>query len=453
LLPTNSITLNGSGSNGAIASYRWKKLTGGAATITDSTAVTTTVTGLVSGHYTFQLKVTDSAGNPAIAYDTMALYVNQKPTANIAGNPITITLPVDSVSLNGSGSTDDDGIQSYAWTKVSGPGSPNIVSQNSSTTKVKGLSAGVYVFQLLVTDWANVKDSAQVTVNVLSLHANAGADQYILLPTNSITLNGNGSTGAIASYRWKKLTGGAATITDSTAVTTTVTGLVNGHYTFQLKVTDSSSNTAYDTMALYVNQKPTANIAGNPITITLPVDSVLLNGSGSTDDDGIQSYAWSKVSGPGSPTIVSQNTSTTKVKGLSAGVYVFQLLVTDWAGAKDSAQVTVNVNASGGRLAANLPDITLTVNDSTVSAVKLRIYPNPGHSQTTVTYFSNDNSTKTLNLYTANGVLKAKYAWPVKKGNNIFQLKNISAFSNGWYIIDIRDSNGKSAGKLQFIKM
>jgi hypothetical protein len=365
--------------------------------------------------------------------------------------------------LDGSGSTDDDGIQSYAWSKTSGPGSSNILTPSGSITKVKSLSAGVYVFRLIVTDWGGAKDTAQITVNVNNSAnqppvANAGPDKYIVLPTNSITLDGTGSSdpdGTIASYLWTKLTGGSGTITNPTSATTTATGLVNGNYSFQLKVTDNGGAFSYDTMRLYVNEKPTANIAGNPITITLPVDSVLLDGSGSTDDDGIQSYAWSKTSGPGSPNILTPTASITKVKSLSAGVYVFRLIVTDWGGAKDTAQVTVNVNASGGRLAANLPDNKLPVHDTATAtaATKPGLYPNPVHSQTTITYYSSDNSTKTINLYTANGVFKVKYTWPVKKGNNVFYLKNIPALSNGWYIIDIRDSNGKSAGKLKFIKI
>jgi len=324
---------------------------------------------------------------------------------------------------------------------------------------VKSLVGGTYVFRLIITDYPGAKDTAQITVNVSGNQppvANAGPDKYIVLPANSITLDGSGSSdpdGSIASYLWTKLTGGAATITSSTSVTTTVTGLVNGHYTFQLKVTDNGGAFTYDTMALYVNQKPTANIAGNPITITLPVDSVLLNGSGSTDDDGIQSYAWSKVSGPGSPNIFTPAVSSTKVTGLStAGVYVFQLIVTDWGGAKDTAQVTVNVSGSGGRVAAISPGNTAAITDSSSTAA-MGLYPNPVHSQATITFFSNDNSVKTIYLYSAGGVLQAKYTWTVKKGNNIYYLNKSAGLTQGMYIVDIRDSNGKQAGKTRFIKL
>jgi len=46
------------------------------------------------------------------------------------------------------------------------------------------------------------------------------------------------------------------------------------------------------------NKPPIAN-AGADQTITLPIDSVMLDGSASTDlDNNITSYAWTKISGP-----------------------------------------------------------------------------------------------------------------------------------------------------------
>ena len=46
---------------------------------------------------------------------------NKSPTA-VAGPDQVITLPTDSVSLDGSGSNDPDGtISNWLWTKISGP--------------------------------------------------------------------------------------------------------------------------------------------------------------------------------------------------------------------------------------------------------------------------------------------------------------------------------------------
>ena len=72
--------------------------------------------------------------------------------------------------------------------------------------------------------------------------ANAGMNQTITLPTSSVTLNGSGSTGTITSYSWTKVSGpNSPTITTPSAVTTTVTGLIQGTYVFQLSVNGSTS--------------------------------------------------------------------------------------------------------------------------------------------------------------------------------------------------------------------
>ncbi|MES1223263.1 MAG: hypothetical protein ABUT20_47655, partial [Bacteroidota bacterium] len=68
--------------------------------------------------------------------------------------------------------------------------------------------------------------------------------------------------------------------------------------------------------------KPPIAIAGPDQVITLPTDSVLLDGSSSSDPDGkISEWLWTKISGPASFTIIKPNDSTTKVKALVTGTY------------------------------------------------------------------------------------------------------------------------------------
>jgi hypothetical protein len=79
-LPTNQVTLNGTGSSdpdGTISTYSWTKLSGGAATITSPSASTTTVTGLAQGSYSFRLTVTDN--NSATSTDIINVTVDPAP--------------------------------------------------------------------------------------------------------------------------------------------------------------------------------------------------------------------------------------------------------------------------------------------------------------------------------------------------------------------------------------
>jgi hypothetical protein len=127
---------------------------------------------------------------------------NNKAPIAVAGPDQVINLPTDSVLLDGRTSSDPDGsISSYLWTKISGPASFNIIKPSDSITKVKALVVGSYQFELKVTDngGLSAKDTVQISMFGPSQSnrppvAHAGADQIITLPTNSVNLNGNGST-------------------------------------------------------------------------------------------------------------------------------------------------------------------------------------------------------------------------------------------------------------------
>ena len=83
--------------------------------------------------------------------------------------------------------------------------------------------AGVYVFRLTVTDndGATDSDDVQLVVNPALVNqnpvANAGPDQNITLPTNTLNINGSGSDsdGSIVSYLWEKVSGPAVTMTNT----------------------------------------------------------------------------------------------------------------------------------------------------------------------------------------------------------------------------------------------
>lgn len=118
---------------------------------------------------------TFSGGTYTITADPMArFFVVYSPTGNVspiadAGADVVITLPTTSVSVSASASMDPDGtISSYAWTKISGPSTFNIVSPSSSNTVINNLVTGTYTFQVLVTDNDGGTDTDNITVIVLN---------------------------------------------------------------------------------------------------------------------------------------------------------------------------------------------------------------------------------------------------------------------------------------------
>jgi hypothetical protein len=76
---------------------------------------------------------------------------NKPPVAN-AGKDTAIRLPVNSIVLDGSASSDDVFIMSYHWTKLAGPSSFEISNANVSQTVVAGLTEGQYIIELEVKD-------------------------------------------------------------------------------------------------------------------------------------------------------------------------------------------------------------------------------------------------------------------------------------------------------------
>jgi len=95
-----------------------------------------------------------------------------------------------------------------------------------------------------------------------------------------------------------------------------------------------------------VNKPPAAD-AGPSQTVTYPVESVTLTGTGRDADGKIVTYLWEQVSGPSASVIVDPGAPTTVVQGLVQGTYIYQLTVWDDLGGigTDTTVVTVNPSA------------------------------------------------------------------------------------------------------------
>lgn len=134
-----------------------------------------------------------------------AVTPNQAPVAN-AGTAKTITLPANSLTLSGSGSDPDGSVKTYKWAKAAGPLPVNICTPAGAITTVSGLAAGIYTFQLTVTDnaGATANDEVQVTVKppstkYIRVNLYGGSNPY----TNSEWNNWNiaaGTTSAAFTY-------------------------------------------------------------------------------------------------------------------------------------------------------------------------------------------------------------------------------------------------------------
>jgi hypothetical protein len=183
-LPTNTVTLTGSGTDpdGTISSYQWTQQSGpSTATMTAATTTTMNVSALVAGTYVFRLKVTDNGGlsgtDDVTVTVTGTISTNTPPTAN-AGADKTITLPTNTVSLTGSGTDAGGSISSYAWTQQSGPSTATVSGAASTVLTASGLVAGTYVFRLKVTDNGGLTATDDVSVIVQNAATPTGSSAY-----------------------------------------------------------------------------------------------------------------------------------------------------------------------------------------------------------------------------------------------------------------------------------
>lgn len=174
------------------------------------------------------------------------------------------------------------------------------------------------------------------------------------LPDGKINLNAvaTDADGVIVKYEWVSIDG--VPIDDTSKASTFATVTLPGTYRFQVTVTDddngvSKSLIVSSTVGEAANIPPTVN-AGSDQSITLPTNTVVLNGTGADVDGTITSYKWEKLSGSGA--IVSPNAATTQITGLTEGESVFRLTVADNKGATKSDDVKIVVNA------ANVPGET-----------------------------------------------------------------------------------------------
>lgn len=382
-LPTNTATLTGSGSDAeGPVTFQWTQIgtTPSAATIVSSTQAKTVVNNLgVSGTYQFQLKITDNSG--AFITDNVNVVVspatNTPPQAN-AGPDQTIT--GTSATVTGTSSDPGGSIASVQWSVESvpiGATNPTFTAATSNTTGVSGMTTpGSYTLRYTATDNLGASSFDFVVIQKTGAAntaptANAGLDQTITLPTNSVNVSGAGSSDAESAitYLWTRLSGPTTfNIVAASQQNTQIINLVQGVYVFDLKVTDAGGLTAHDQVQITVNapanNPPIVTIPGGNITITQPANSTIVTASPSDPGGSISSVQWTvegKPAGASDPTFTAATSNTTTVNNLvTPGTYTLRFTATDNLGATNFALVTIQVNIS-----ANIPPTANAGNDQT----------------------------------------------------------------------------------------
>ncbi|WP_040497549.1 T9SS C-terminal target domain-containing protein, partial [Fulvivirga imtechensis] len=142
----------------------------------------------------------------------------------------------------------------------------------------------------------------------------------------------------------------------------------SGTHTITAQAIDNEGGMAIVQIRIIVssrNLNPIAD-AGKNLRISLPADTVILHGAGDDPDGIIVDYQWAQLAGPRAM-ITEISEKDVKVSGLIAGIYLFELTVTDNDGLKGKDKMTVVVSPSLKRgVAYNYPKY-FTPNDDGIN--------------------------------------------------------------------------------------
>jgi hypothetical protein len=218
----------------------------------------------------------------------------------------------------------------------------------------------------------------------------AGPNIIIDSPMYNIQITGVATVknNQVASCRWTQMCGpNSAVISGSGSITPVVTGLgitpiqkgfVKGVYVFQATLTSVSGEVRTSQMLLTVNpliNGTFAAYAGPNRSTTLPTDSLKIQGELIVKGVTPASCNWKQVSGPSIATISGRSSSTPTVRGLTAGLYVFEMDVASTTGLTSSSQMKLTVNPA--TVPRSLVSSAFAVGDNLDLSSGLRLYPNP----------------------------------------------------------------------------
>jgi hypothetical protein len=297
--------------------------------------------------YVFDSNNSVNANGFPITINSGSVAQNQAPTVNLGAN---LVIPFGQILTTLNPTANDDGLPNpparltYSWSQILGPAAAQITNLTSLIPGAITFPAiGQYVLRLTASDSA-LSGSDDITIDVQPVNqaptVNAGGDATVIAGfplqlSGMVTDDGYPAPPGLTTVLWTHRTGPATpTITEPTALSTTVRFPVAGTYTLRLAANDSTL-TAFDELTVTVapaagNGSPVAN-AGSDLTITLPAQANL---AGSGTDDGLPvgsvlTYAWSKTAGPGVVGFADITRPDTSASFSQDGSYTLQLTVSD----------------------------------------------------------------------------------------------------------------------------
>ncbi|TMM53774.1 PKD domain-containing protein [Maribacter algarum] len=348
VLPGNT-TLNGSASDpdgGAIVSYQWTQVSGpSTATLTGDTTETLVASDLIEGVYVFRLTATDDETDTGFDEATITVS-NQSPAIRINSGGPTYTF------------------NSTTWSEdqyfTNGTIVENAIAiantDNDQLYQTERFHTGDLIYEIPVSNGDhNVNlHFAEIFYGVPGAGSSGGVGSRIF------NVDIEGGQGTLTNYDIIAEAGGSATAIIENFTDITVN---DGSLTITLTgVTEFPKISGIEVVVPGLSNAPMV-FAGDDRTITLPNNSLTLDGS-ATDPDGgaIASYIWTQVSGPNTATFSSTTIEDPDISDLVEGDYVFRLTAIDDENDMGSDEVTITVASEPSSLLINSGGPAFTFN-------------------------------------------------------------------------------------------
>ncbi len=313
----NRVTLNLSGT-GVFDLYRNETgCNAGFTKIANDVAATSYAdTAVANGVTYYYLAVAQPSGNepcaspPSVCRSTSPT-PDQPPTARF-----TFTCTGRICSFDGSTSTDDVGISSYAWNFGDGGTGTGVTPSHTYAAN------GTFTVTLTVTDTASQTNQASHAVSVLDIPPTASFYVGCIDRTCTADSEASGDDYGIVNYTWTW--GDGTTTTGGSPVSApSHTYTAYGTYTITLTVRDIAGQTSTTTRTASASRGPSPAFTFSCVGRICDFD-----GSGSTSDVAITGYHWDW----GDESVTDATVPTAHHVFLYDGTFTVHLVVTDAAG-------------------------------------------------------------------------------------------------------------------------
>lgn len=314
---TVTLTATAADSDGSIAQYSWRQISGNAVALSSSNSASisfTAPTVTSDQTLTFQVTVTDDKGATKSATANVQVRFNQPPVIVINDGEVSENVEY---TLSAAASDADGSIRSIQWRQIDG----TVVTLNGANSSSLSFVApaveqdSTLRFEITATD--NLGKTNQKVVSVVVKDVNqppevsVGSREVFESEPANLAAEASDADGSIAQYSWVQTGGTAVTFSGGTTANIAFTApavTADEILSFRVTVTDNkgASKTADANVTVKFNQLPVVTVANAELN---EQTTGSIAASISDTDGSVASISWQQTAGP-TVTLTGADTAT-----------------------------------------------------------------------------------------------------------------------------------------------